>query len=299
MATVDVVATPIQILAGTTVTLSAQFYSDGTVANPGVTTVGIVDSAGASVVAAGTATGGATTGPRTYALSDTTELDTLTVTWTTASLGTVTTTHEIVGAFLFSVAEARAFDGAAMANTTTYPTTAIEEARARLTDEFEEMCGVSFIPRYRVDVLSGDGGFDLMLPRLKVRDIRSVEYRDGGTATWTSYTADDLADIYIEDYGWINRESRGTFLTGRRNLRVGYEHGFSAPPLDIKRAALMAARYELVRTNINDRAISISTEQGSEQLWTPGLSGRGTAIHPLPEVDRILKLHNYRIPVVA
>jgi hypothetical protein len=299
MATVDVVATPLHILIGTDVTLSCQFYSDGTVANPGTTTIGIVNAAGDTVVAAGTATSGSTTAPRTYALTATDDLDILTVTWTTQSLGTVTTTHEIVGAFLFTVMEARAFDGAAMSNTTTYPTAAIEEARARITDQFEEICGVSFIPRYRREVFNGLGGTVLNLHRQKVTAVRSVEYRDAGGTTWTALTADDLADVFIDPWGSLIRETTGTFITGRRNIRVGYEHGFDTPPLEIKRAALLATRYELVKSNINDRAISITTEQGSEQLWTPGLSGRGTAIHPLPEVDRILKLHDFRVPTVA
>lgn len=301
MATVEVVATPIHILQGSSVTLSAQFTSDGAVADPGVTTVGIVNVAGETVVASGTATAGSGAAARTYALSATDDLDILTATWTTANLGTLTTTHEVVGRFLFSISEARAFDGAAMSNTTTYPTAAIEEARARITDQFEEICGVSFIPRYRREVFNGNGAGALIIHRHKVTDIRSVEYREFGGTAWTALTADEIADVFPEGWGYVFRESMGTFAYGRRNIRIGYEHGFNPAPFEVKDAALRAARYQLVKSNINSRAISITTEQGSEQLWTPGLSGRGKAINPDPIVDEVLQRYRdgYRTPVVA
>lgn len=283
-----------QVLRATTKTVTAAFDAD-----PGTVTVTITRLDGTAVVTDATTT--ASDNDRSYPLSaaQTADLDTLSLAFTSDDLGTITETVEVVGALLFTVAEARAFDGGAMQLTSTYPTATIEEARARITDQFETICGVSFVPRYRLDILSGIGTEDLMLPRMKVTDVRSIEYRDSGSTTWTAYDADDLADVYIEDYGWLLRESRGTFVSGRRNIRVGYEHGYATVPLDIKRAALMAVKHELMKSNVDPRAISISDEMTTTQLWTPGISARGSAIHPLPEVDRILKLYMYTVPVVA
>ena len=290
------------VLAANPATVSATFYNTaGTVVDPGTVTVNVTRLDGTAVVTGAATTSGTGAAARTYTLtsSHTATLDTLTVTFVSSSLSqSVSESVETVGAHLFTEAEARAFDGGAMTEAKVTDA-ALEEARARITDQFESICGVSFVPRYRIDTFNGLGGAYLMLPRHKVTSIRSVEYRTSGAATWTAYDSDDLADLYVEPWGELLRESRGTFLSGRRNIRIGYEHGFTQPPYDIKRAALLAARYELVASNINDRAISITTEQGSEQLWTPGISGRGTAIHPLPEVDRVLKLHMYRTPVVA
>ena len=294
---------PAMVLRANPATVTALFVNTaGVTVDPGTVLVTVTRLNGTAVVTDAATTSGSGAAARTYTLtsSHTALLDTLTVTFASASLSqSVSETVEVVGALLFTEAEARAFDGGAMSNQSTYTDAAIEEARARITDQFETICGVSFVPRYRLDTFNGLGGAYLLLPRQKVTAIRSVEYRSSGAATWTAYDSDDLADLYIEPWGELLRESRGTFLSGRRNIRVGYEHGFTTPPYDVKRAALMALKYELVPSNVDPRAISISSEVGSTQLWTPGISGRGTAIHPLPEVDRVLKLHSYTVPVVA
>ena len=296
---------PAQVLKSNPATVSATFVdTSGTVVDPGVCTVDVTGLDGTVIENDAATTSGSGAAARTYTLTSThtADLDTLTVTFTSSDLSqSVTETVEVIGALLFTVTEARAFDGAAMTSPSTYPTATIEEARARITDQFESICGVSFVPRYRLDTFSGDGLTTLRLPRLLVTDIRSVEYRDSGGVTWTAYDASDLADLFIEDTGYLLRETRGTFLSGRRNIRIGYEYGFTTPPFEIKDAALMALRDRLVRSNINDRAISITTEQGSEQLWTPGLSGRGTAVHRHPIVNEVLLRYRdqYRVPVVA
>jgi hypothetical protein len=292
---------PAQVLRANPATVSVQFVdTSGTAANPGTVTATVTNLAGETV--ATPSVSGSGTGARSITLTsaDTADLDTLTVTFDSsdASIANVTETVEVVGALLFTETEARAFDGGAMAGAT-YTDAMIDEARARITDQFETICGVSFVPRYRLDTFSGDGGGYLLMDRMKVTSIRSVEARSSGAATWTAFDADELADLYIEPWGELLRESRGTFLSGRRNIRIGYEHGFTTPPYDVKRAALMTLAYELKKSQVDPRAISISDEMTTTQLWTPGISARGAAIHPLPEVDRILKLHMHQTPVVA
>lgn len=294
---------PAMVLQSQPATVSVQFTDTaGSPANPGTVTVDVANLAGTALVT-DAATTGSGTSPRVYTLSSslTATLDTLALTFDSddASIANVIETVEVIGNHLFTITEARAFDGAAMTSTVTYPTATIAEARARITDQFEAICGVSFVPRYRLDDLNGTGETSLILPRMQITDIRSVSTRDAGGATWTAYDADDLADLYYESWGYLLRETRGTFLSGRKNVRIGYEHGYAQVPWDIKRAALMTLRYELVDSNYSDRTISIANEFGSTQFWTPGVSGRGSAIHPLPEVDRILRLYMNRVPVVA
>lgn len=281
---------PAQVLRSQPHIVSVSFPSD-----PGVVTVTITRLDGTALVTDAATT--AADNDRTYTLSaaQTATLDTLSLAFTSGTLGTITETVEVVGALLFTVADARAFDAALTESR--FPDAVIEDARARITDEFETICGVSFVPRYRLDTLSGTGYVNLALSRMKVSAIRAVEYRDAGSATWTAYSADDLSDIYIEDYGWILRESRGSFVSGRRNLRVGYEHGFTTPPLDIKRAALIVCRYELLESNATDRTISMSTEFGTTQLSTP--NPERNRWYGIPRVDTVLAGHQYTIPVVA
>jgi hypothetical protein len=258
----------------------------------------VTNLAGTTVTSGNASGTGAAARTYTLTVADTATLDTLSVTFdpATSGLATITETVEVVGHHLFSVAEARASDPA-LADTARFTTARIEAVRAQITEEFETICGVSFVPRYRLDVLSGTGFVNMALPRMKVTAIRSVEYRTSGAATWTAYTADDLADLYIEDYGWVLRETRGTFTTGRRNIRIGYEYGYEQVPYAIKQAALTLCRYKLVEQNATDRTLSMTTEFGTTQLSTP--NPERNRWYGILSVDTTLALYPNRVPAVA
>src|SRR5687767_3322430 len=113
-----------RILRGTTATVSATFSVDGTGVDPvpDTATVQITRDNGTVLVAttlAASVTG--QPGKFEFALTtaETALLDTLTATWV-SSLGTVETTIEVVGGFLFTIAQARAMPP--LTNTTLYPT---------------------------------------------------------------------------------------------------------------------------------------------------------------------------------
>lgn len=305
------------VLRGTGDTVAATFYADGVAVDPGTVTVDIARASGAAL-ATGRATTGTGAAPRLVALApaETAALDILTLTWRATIDGVAmafTTTAEIVGASLFTTAEARAFDKAQLANPTKYPTAAIAEARARIGDAFAAICGVDFVPRYRVATLDGEyeaGGYGwntdpflrwptgqgLALPSSRVTAIRSVETRAAGGATWTAFDADDLADVILLPGGGIYRETRGAWPWGRRNVRVGYEAGYARPPADIKRAALILLVDQLVTKDISERALSQTTEFGTFRIATAGERGSWFG---LPLVDSVLDLYTgERVPVV-
>lgn len=301
-----------RVLRGTTETLSVQWEEDGAADDPGTVTVGIIDDAGATVVAALTATGGATTAPRTYALTKThtASLDRLVATWTSSNYNAQTTYVEIVGNHLFSISEARAFDPpttvgtGALSSTTNYPTIDIEETRARITDEFERICGVSFVPRYDRTVLHGSGRayqhvYTSQSPRqpaLYLSTIRNVETLNTATMTWEAYDSDELADIQIEPGGVIRRAALGAFEAGYGNIRVTYEYGLPTVPLAIKRAALTLCRYLLVPSNLSERTMQQSSQFGSIQLATAGRYGD---YYGIPSVDSVLDRYCEHVPVIA
>lgn len=288
-----------RILAGTVARLRVRFYRDGVAADPGTVTVRITRLDGSTVTPEpASADVDGETYEATYALAaeHTAELDVLTVTWASEQLGTVTTTAEIVGAHLFTLNEARAHDGADMADPTAYPNHVIEEARDRITDAFEEVCGVSFIPRVRQAVLNGNGTVLLMLPpRVDYLSIRSVETRSG--SIWTAFAQDELDDVILEPWGGLTRESRGVWPRGPRNIRVTYEHGYDQPPLQIKRAGLLLLRDSIVASNIDQRAMSYTDSAGTYRFITPGLSKN--AWFALPEVNAILKEYVDKVPVIG
>lgn len=289
----------VQLLRATAATLSVSWYSGDDLVDPATVTVTITRADGTAIVTDG-ATSGTGATPRTKALAaaDTAELDVLTATWTSATLGSIVQRVEILGDLPFTISELRAFEDRVITETD-YPDAVIEGARARILDEFERTCGVALVPRYRRVVLNGRGSARLLLPDIRVTRVRAIETREAGSQTWTAFTSDELADVLLEPWGRLTIESLGAFPAGIQNVRVAYEHGHARIPREISRAALIATRYELLATNVSDRAISISSDQGTTQLWTPGYSGRGAAVHELPVVDKVLRAFMERIPGIA
>jgi len=101
------------IEVGKTATIEARFYADGVLTDDGTPTIGITKADGTTLVAPGTATTSGGVGIRRYALAAQAELNLLKATWTGATQ-TVVTYAEIVGAHLFTLADAKTFDGGAI-----------------------------------------------------------------------------------------------------------------------------------------------------------------------------------------
>lgn len=291
-----------RLLVAQPATLSVTYASD-----PGAVTLTLTRADGTALV-----TGAATSGTgvtRTYALTagQTADLDRLTAVWSSPTLGAVTQLVEVLGAWLFTVEQARAFDKKQLADATKFSDSAIVEARDRITDAFEQICGLAFVPRYRRVTLDGPtvGHVYLhalsttpgaiLLPDLLVTRVRAVETRSA--TTWTAFTTEDLADVVIEPGGVLRRELRGGWPLGRAAVRVAYEHGYAAPPLDVQRAALLLATNQLVPSNLPERALSQATEVGTFRLATAGY-GRNNWFG-IPSVDAVLEQHRRRTPRVG
>jgi hypothetical protein len=258
-----------RIKRGTPATITNTWYSGGTVADPGTVTVGVTAADGTVVVAPGTATSGGGAAARSFSLTPahTALLDTLTVTWTSSLLGTDTTLHEVVGDFLFSIAEARAVRP--LDSVQNYPTAKIEEMRTLVEDAMEQVAGVAFVPRYAQETITDATGS--WLPSWPyVSSIRSLYVDDVLTA-----------GAVLAGNGTVYLPSSYPYSTA---VTVGYEHGHPYPPPRIARAALFEARYRLIQANspTDDRAVRLDTEQGSYALQQPG---RGGMHFYLPESD--------------
>jgi hypothetical protein len=227
-------------------------------------TVTVTNAAGATV-----ASGGATSaaGTYTFTLPPQAELDRLTVLWSGTFDGvaqSVTTYAEIVGGYLFRVDTARSYGDRVLADTTRYPDADIEAARAEITDMFQQVCKVSFIPRYGRDVLDGTDSDTLELTNRRPRRIIS------GSISGTSLTAGQIADIALYPGG------RAVYISGaywpwkRQSITLGYEHGWPVVPADIALAGLVLARWQLVSNDISDRMIAFDNDLGSVRLSVPG-----------------------------
>lgn len=274
-----------RILRGVAATLSWQpVDSNGEPAAPaGAVTVAVAASDGTVVLPAGTATAGTGDDPRTVALTATeaANLDLLTAVWTDAGdLSTYTTLVEVVGGYYFSLADARAADPA-LSNDTKYPDELLIATRAAVEEEFEAICGVSFVPRFTREVVDASCGLNLTWP--EVRSVRGVAAWDGDTYTaWT-----DLDYILTGGDSIIT----GPFCRGGR-YRVDYEHGFDRPPADVKRVALIRLRHlaSASLTGIPDRATSFSVaEGGTYRLARAHIMSTG-----IDEVDAVLARRDHR-----
>jgi hypothetical protein len=270
---------------------------DGEPADPGTVTVGVTDSKGDVVVAAGSATTGSGTQPRTYTLSvaQTANVDRLTATWTVSGTVVGVTNVEVVGGVFVSVAEIRSMEPA-LSSASDYTTPVLTAARTQVETMFEDTCNRAFVPRFRVDTLSGDGGLVLVLGRPDVRRIRWVRIADyRGVFTDIDLTAET---IEVTELGLVVRRD-SYWPWGRFNVQVGYEYGLDQPPADLKQAAVQAIRAQVntFRSGIPDRATSFQPiDGGNVVLATPGL---GPWITGIPSVDECLKRYRWHDVAVA
>ena len=274
--------------------------SDGTnTAASGAVTVGVTKGDGSTLVASATATTG--TNPYLYALTaaNNTELQWLTATWTDAGDSSVhTTLIEVVGGYYASLADIRNSDSS-LTDAVKYPDARILQVRWDTEVEFEEACGVSFVPRYRRVRLDGSGRGTQVLPNQFVRSVRSVRVYSDET-TYVAFTAGELAAIDVsQGAGLIHRTDGFYFPQGYKNIVVEYEHGFDRPPADLRQAFLTRVRSRLNfdKTGIPDRATTyVPAEGGTFSLSTPG---RGGSITGIPDVDVVLARYGRNIPGIA
>jgi len=253
------------ILVNTQATLEITFTSgDAT----GDVTYIVTDAAGATV-ASGTATNETEPGRYTFLLAPQATVAELSIAWTgtwNSAVQTLTTTAEIVGAYLFNISEARAYDKGALASDTVYTDEAIRTARVGITDFFRQVTGMSFVPRYGRTVLDGDGGPELKVPASNLSEILSA------TVNGTALTPSELAEVTVYPEGILYRAAgwARSSTSRRRNITVGYEYGHHQAPWDIHEAALMFLRYVMVPSDVSDRTITWTNELGTFRQAVPG-----------------------------
>jgi hypothetical protein len=217
------------------------------------------------------------TGTYRYTLAPQTTLELFTL-WWKGTFGGVAQRRdsqvEVAGGYYVSLSDIRAEDS--LSSTTLFPNAKLAEARQWFEDKAERFCGVSFVPRYRRDVLDGTGSSKLKLTRGHPRTILSAKF-DGVVQTTTDW------DLY--DTGYIVAAS--TFPIGARNVEVIYEHGFDSPDSDMREAALTAIRARLLgdRSGIPPNISQMSVDGMTQTFRAPT---RPTGIG---EVDTVLRDH--------
>lgn len=293
---------PQRILRATAASLSWQpLDGDGEPADPGTVTVGVVSSDGATVVAAGTATSGSASDPRTAALTvaQTADLEVLTATWKVGTDTVATTEHWVVGGFLYSIADLRSREPS-LADSARDTSAVLREVRDEIEETFENATGVPWTPRLRlVTSLRDHDGYALDTGGTHARSVRWCRLWTSGE-TYTELTASELAEIASAEDGIVTLPlSTSGYAKVTAAVEVGFWHPGSAAvgsqvPADVRRQALLAARAGATqaRSGIPDRATSQQlADGGSVTLATPGV---GRWITGIPTVDEMLKRRDRR-----
>lgn len=276
-----------RILRNTPTNAKVIFYQDGVQADPDGQSVTVVvkDDTGGTVSSGAATRDTVAPFPYVYPISGQANLGLLTVEWTGLFSGlpvTVETQVEVVGAHLFTVSAAKAFDGGDLAGV---DNAEIEDERDRITDMLEAHTGVSWVPRFRKDVISGDGTDWLMVYRPKVSKVLSVHI-DG-----VALTQDELDDLVVQ--GAVLHRKSATWPAGFANIVVRYEHGMDRLMDGVDRIGLILLRERLIVSNISRRTLSTTDELGTTRYAVPG------ELWPLglPEVDSWVKKHQAKVGV--
>ncbi|MGA4950441.1 hypothetical protein [Streptomyces lydicamycinicus] len=203
------------------------------------------------------------------------------VEWKGGEVATDRTSFEVVGAFLFTVPEARSSD-IDLTDVQRFPAAAIRHYREVVEEEFETITGRSFVPRVRRVTVTGDGSTAVFTGLLDVIGLVSADGPSGPL---------DVGGWTVNDAGFLEAPYE---LTEGARYALAVEYGL--PSLeDVKRAGLLRLRSLLTAENsgIPDRATNfVAAEGGNFTLATAGRNGYETGI---PEVDATLSRYRYRI----
>lgn len=270
------------------VTLTKQWYGDGTVIDAGTVTIGIVDANGDTVVASGTATtktGSSNTTTYTYALAAQSEPNRLKVTWTRSDTSVpLVDWIEVFGSQLFTEADARGYQisgaQAPLSSASAYSDATIANTRLKIQDQFEKKTARSFVRRYARVVMRGSGGTYLYPRDGRPRDSTGRALAGDGygkdivrvISATVNGSALDTADIVVD--GGCLILTAGTWSypssTDPLNVTVEYEYGIDPPDSEAHEMALEMVVSLLVPSDVSHYAESFTNPTGTSSFVREG-----------------------------
>ncbi len=305
-----------QLLAGAgPYSLRKTWEVDGSATDVGDVTIGIVDGNGDEIVAVLTATTNNADGTYTYSLADQSNPDQLTITWIrTDTSAELIDRVELVGNWLFTESQARAFRAKAdatsanipLASASEYTDAMIADGRLEIQDLLEQWTGRSWVPRYCRVELQGNSSPILPLggiPRTsdgfslnrsgRTNDIAQLlTLTVGGTSqTVTNYVVDPIGNNLISKSATFPLATRANPY----NVIVEYVYGMPTIVDGVDRIALKLLVDRLVPSSFPDRALSVDNDFGTTRFVQPG--GPMNNVSSIPEVNDWVHRHNYRILV--
>jgi len=259
----------VRVLRTARVVLTREFYVDGVLTPTDATPVVTVKRLDGTVVGGAGAVGNPSPGVYTCAMPTSTDVDLWTVDWVGTIAGASTTFRdyvEVVGGFIFGLAEARA--QRPLLSTAQWSEALLARKRLSVEQECERICGYAFVPRFVRVATTGRGTDTLVLPLIYGRTIRAATV-DGSAVTGLKITESGLVT--------------GTDFGDGLPVILEVEHGLDYPPEPIKDACMLRLRSRLheVDTDVPHRALSFTVQAGGTyRLSTPSRERTG-----IPDVD--------------
>jgi hypothetical protein len=271
--------------------LWAEWELGGDATDPGTVAVTVFsDRLGAPIMTAAPTTGTGSSRSVSLTAAQTANLDLLTFTWTAADGSVLTTYAEVVGGFLFSLARARKLSP--LQDTAAYTTDAILEARTLAEAALEDICGVSFVPRYSREEVSIEGYGLLRGSRRRIRNVVQLttfmSTSTGGSQqplpTLSGLQIVNGTDVYMPMLlNWFSRP-----------IMMAYEHGYPFTPPRVGNAVLLLARRWCIESPWDERTTGFRTRDGGEMSI---LTASHSDPFDLPEVVAIADAYGF--PLVA
>lgn len=261
----------------------------------GSVTATITDGGGAAVSGSPFTASRTSTGIYLVSLSPISSLDRFDIEWNYTRAGNAEKTQdsfETVGGFLFEIDEIRA-RMPDLADPNEFSADDIRAARTEAEERLERLCGVAFVPRAERETLSGMGLTSLQLGRVEIRTVYSATVDQGSGPV--ALTSTELASLRVYPWGTLFRSDLVPWYAGARNVGVYYEHGLNEPLEPVRKAAMLLAKANLIKSPINERATSESTDVGVLRYSVAGQDGP-TGI---PDVDAVVEQFNRTIPAVG
>lgn len=275
-----------RIRAGSAATLTATFVGDDeeTPLVAASATVTVTDDTGAVAITARAAAGPDANNAWTFntTVADALPLGQYIATWTANTGVTAVTRFEVVGGFIFTVAEVRAMS-ADLADKTRFPADSIKKLRDAIEAEFERIAGRSFTPRARWFPVEPDDTASVLAECADISAILKAQV-DGLAADITTWRVGPDSLIYSP-----------TALSSDSVVSVKLSYGFAIVPDDIKRVAVLRLRSLFASPNsgIPERATHVVSPDGGQfVLATPGMGRWKTGI---PEVDAVLSGYSFDV----
>lgn len=279
-----------RLLRGTPSTVTMTFYNGSAAVNLDSPPTVTVYKADGTILTTGPATG-PSSNVYSYTIPAQTNLNSFSMTWAgllSSQPISSTSYAEVVGGYLFTIAELRNYDSSisSTSGVTRFPDAKLASERISVEEEFQDITGRSFTPRFMREDYADVGDGYIILRKPEAFSITKLTVDGVDRLSWVAsrYVSYDTGDPFL-----LNLSYDALAILYSSRVTIEYEYGMQRVPQKIHDVGLKRAKSNLLGYNsaVDERATTLSVpEFGTMTLATPGRGGSETGI---PDVDAVLK----------